>query len=236
MSTSGPSYRPASGKPGSKNDEDETFKPVNKHMLTPLERQRLQVERLLRDPTKEVHLPKGPREKQLRPPKEMIKNVSGSSAGAGSGEFHVYKQNRRREYERLKLMDEKAKADEEALAFETRQKQRAEAADAKTAKNRAKRLKRKGGGKAGAGQGVGGTIANGSGDVNADGKRRKLASGGITFKRPGEEVSDDDEDEEDEQEVQPRSLNQEERPDIQAGHPSGVKVVETSAIIIRDED
>jgi hypothetical protein len=40
-----------------------------------------QVERLLKDPTKEVHLPKGPREKQLRPPKEMIKNVSGSSAG-----------------------------------------------------------------------------------------------------------------------------------------------------------
>lgn len=38
----------------------------------------------------------------------MMKNVQGSSAGAGSGEFHVYKQNRRREYERLKLMDEKA--------------------------------------------------------------------------------------------------------------------------------
>lgn len=37
-----------------------------------------------------------------------MKNVQGSSAGAGSGEFHVYKQNRRREYERLKLMDEKA--------------------------------------------------------------------------------------------------------------------------------
>lgn len=103
MSTSGPSYRPASGTSGPKDDEDETFKPVNKHLLTPLERQRLQVrinasshsssrhwvliletiqiERLLKDPTKEVHLPKGPREKQLRPPKEMIKNVSGSSAG-----------------------------------------------------------------------------------------------------------------------------------------------------------
>ena len=40
-----------------------------------------QVERLLKDPTKEVHIPQGPREKQLRPPKEMIKNVSGSSAG-----------------------------------------------------------------------------------------------------------------------------------------------------------
>lgn len=37
-----------------------------------------------------------------------MKNVQGSSAGAGSGEFHVYKQSRRREYERLKLMDETA--------------------------------------------------------------------------------------------------------------------------------
>lgn len=33
-------------------------------------------------------------------------NVQGSTAGAGSGEFHVYKQSRRREYERLKIMDE----------------------------------------------------------------------------------------------------------------------------------
>ena len=38
-----------------------------------------------------------------------MKNVQGSSAGAGSGEFHVYKQNRRREYERLKLMEETSK-------------------------------------------------------------------------------------------------------------------------------
>lgn len=40
----------------------------------------------------------------------MMKNVQGSSAGAGSGEFHVYKAGRRREYERLKAMDETAKA------------------------------------------------------------------------------------------------------------------------------
>lgn len=37
-----------------------------------------------------------------------MKNVQGSSAGAGSGEFHVYKASRRREYERLKLLDETA--------------------------------------------------------------------------------------------------------------------------------
>ena len=38
----------------------------------------------------------------------MMKNVQGSSAGAGSGEFHVYKASRRREYERLKMMEEQA--------------------------------------------------------------------------------------------------------------------------------
>ena len=32
--------------------------------------------------------------------------MQGSSAGAGSGEFHVYKASRRREYERLKLLEE----------------------------------------------------------------------------------------------------------------------------------
>jgi len=84
-----------------KDTDDDSFKPVNKHLLTPLERQRLQVsnfagpfhrkskpdvpsrqvEKLLKDPTREVHIPGGPREKTLRPPKEMIKNVSGSSAG-----------------------------------------------------------------------------------------------------------------------------------------------------------
>ena len=38
----------------------------------------------------------------------MMKNVQGSSAGAGSGEFHVYKASRRREYERLKIMEEES--------------------------------------------------------------------------------------------------------------------------------
>jgi len=81
---------------------------LNKHAPTPLEQQRLQLERLLKDPSKPAHIPKAPVEKTLRTPREMMKNVQGSSAGAGSGEFHVYKQSRRREYERLKIMDEKS--------------------------------------------------------------------------------------------------------------------------------
>ncbi len=80
----------------------------HRHAATPLEKQRAQLEKLLKDPTKPVHLPAPLKDKTIRPAREMMKNVQGSSAGAGSGEFHVYKASRRREYERLKLMEEEA--------------------------------------------------------------------------------------------------------------------------------
>lgn len=85
-----------------------TTGPVNRHAPTAVEKQRLQLERLLKDPAKPAYVPPPPKEKSIRPPREMMKNVQGSSAGAGSGEFHVYKASRRREYERLKLLDETA--------------------------------------------------------------------------------------------------------------------------------
>lgn len=81
--------------------------PVNRHAPTPVERQRAQLDKLLKDPAKPAFIPTAPKDKTIRPPREMMKNVQGSSAGAGSGEFHVYKASRRREYERLKMMDEK---------------------------------------------------------------------------------------------------------------------------------
>ena len=80
--------------------------PANRHALTAVEKQRLQLEKLLKDPTKPAHIPPPPKEKTIRAAREMMKNVQGSSAGAGSGEFHVYKASRRREYERLKLLEE----------------------------------------------------------------------------------------------------------------------------------
>lgn len=61
-------------------------------------------------PDREIQMPTGTKERTLRAPVEMMKNVQGSSAGAGSGEFHVYKQSRRREYERLKIMEDKNRA------------------------------------------------------------------------------------------------------------------------------
>lgn len=72
-----------------------------------------------------------------------MKNVGGSSAGAGSGEFHVYKHARRREYERIKLMEEAAARDAEKSAFEEKHQRMQQEAEAKTSKNRAKRDKKK---------------------------------------------------------------------------------------------
>lgn len=86
-----------------------TAEPSKRHASTPLDKQRAQLEKLLKDPSKPAYIPPPPKEKTVRPAREMMKNVQGSSAGAGSGEFHVYKASRRREYERLKLMEDQSK-------------------------------------------------------------------------------------------------------------------------------
>lgn len=145
--------------------KDDKKPPPGRHgYQTPAEQQAAALSKLLANPTKPIVIPERPKEgasKTLRAPREMMKNVQGSSAGAGSGEFvslveradagrlrvtqcckivdllprlhaqrrlsgrpfrieisgraltlllappqHVYKQARRREYERLKIMDE----------------------------------------------------------------------------------------------------------------------------------
>ncbi|EJU04464.1 DUF1168-domain-containing protein [Dacryopinax primogenitus] len=117
--------------------------PANRHAPTAYETQRAQLDKLLKDPSKPVVLPEPPAQKIIRAPREMMKNVQGSSAGAGSGEFHVYKQNRRREYERIKMMEEQSEKETAIREFEQRRAEREAEAESKTAKNRAKRLKRK---------------------------------------------------------------------------------------------
>lgn len=100
-----------SGASSSLNTAELTGSPPSgkKGKLSPHERQAQAISKLLANPEKEVRIPDGPKEKSIRPPRDVMKNVTGSSAGAGSGEFHVYKQQRRREYERIQLMEEQNK-------------------------------------------------------------------------------------------------------------------------------
>ncbi|EIW62894.1 DUF1168-domain-containing protein [Trametes versicolor FP-101664 SS1] len=173
----------------------------SRHAATPLDKQRVQLEKLLKDPAKPAYIPPPPKDKSIRPAREMMKNVQGSSAGAGSGEFHVYKASRRREYERLKVMDEEAQKEAEEAEFERRKREREEQAEAKTSKNRAKRQKKKerakGKGTEKDGQEDGPTAGPEAARERPDVplKKRRLVNGKeLVFRRPGEGSDDEDED------------------------------------------
>lgn len=111
--------------------------------LSPHERQAHAISKLLANPDKEIRIPDGPKEKSIRAPRDVMKNVSGSSAGAGSGEFHIYKHQRRREYERIQLMEEQNRKLSEQEEFDRKRAQAQQKDEAKTDKNRAKREKKK---------------------------------------------------------------------------------------------
>lgn len=185
-----------------------------RHALTAVEKQRAQLDRLLKDPTKPAYVPLPPKEKSVRPAREMMKNVQGSSAGAGSGEFHVYKSGRRREYERLKIMDEQAQEVgglirpllqmqmlliyiQESLTaeFERKRREAQEAAEAKTAKNREKRQKKKERAKQGQGKSEEVSRTDGISGTSTTGvplKKRRLVDGKeLVFKKPGEGSGDE---------------------------------------------
>ncbi|KAF3935940.1 hypothetical protein ABW20_dc0110363 [Dactylellina cionopaga] len=119
-----------------------SHRPNKKRALSPASAQASQVASLMKNPERYISTAKS-RDKRLAPPPEIVANVQGSSAGAGSGEFHVYKASRRREYERLKMMDEDLKKEKEKEEFETKTDEWKHKDDAKTAKNRAKRQKKK---------------------------------------------------------------------------------------------
>ncbi|KAK5660748.1 hypothetical protein OQA88_12114 [Cercophora sp. LCS_1] len=125
-----------------------SHRPRKKRALSPTSTQASHLSHLFAHPETEIKIPPigGPTKKLAAPP-EIVTNVQGSSAGAGSGEFHVYKAARRREYERLRQMDEEVAKEKEAEEFEKARREREQKDEERTRKNREKREKKKNRGK-----------------------------------------------------------------------------------------
>ncbi|KAI5303747.1 hypothetical protein KEM56_007231 [Ascosphaera pollenicola] len=121
-------------------------RPTKRRITTGVAQQAQQISHLMKDPTKEVRLPAPSKQKtasSLMPPPEIVANVQGSSAGAGSGEFHVYKAARRREYERVRLMEEELAKETQDAEFARRREEARKRDEEKTEKNRKRREKKK---------------------------------------------------------------------------------------------
>ncbi|KAJ2481492.1 hypothetical protein IWW56_001713 [Coemansia sp. RSA 2131] len=105
-------------------------------------KQRSQVEYLMKNIDKPIDI-STPKKPMLRPPPDIVLNVRGSSAGAGSSDFSIYRDLRRKENLRVKLMESDAAQDSAKDKFIDEIELLKQKDEERTAKNRAKRQKRK---------------------------------------------------------------------------------------------
>ena len=79
-------------------------------------------------------------EKGPAPPPDFVRNVVGSSAAAGSADFHIFRNNRKRETDRLDWLDKQDKKQKLDAEYEERVAEKQKLADERTLKKRAKRF------------------------------------------------------------------------------------------------
>ncbi|EDV21623.1 PRKR-interacting protein 1 [Trichoplax sp. H2] len=128
-----------------KQDEKASNKP-DKTVIVPkncAQVQKIHLDRLMKNVDRPIHIPKVNQEKASPLPPEFVREIMGSSAGAGSGEFHVYRGSRRREYNRLRLIEEQAKKDESNQELQRKIESDRKETEERTAKKRNKRLRKK---------------------------------------------------------------------------------------------
>ncbi|CAD5234627.1 unnamed protein product [Bursaphelenchus xylophilus] len=104
---------------------------------------RIRLNRLLANPDKPVVIPERKEAAKPKPPPDFVRNVVGSSAAAGSAEFHIYRNNRRKEMNRLNYLEKEYQDRKKDEEFDEKLQERRRAEEERTEKNRKKRLKRK---------------------------------------------------------------------------------------------
>lgn len=160
-------------------------RPTKKRALSPRAGHASQVHALFAKPDREIHIPSSTLSSAVSAPPEMVANVQGSSAGAGSGEFHVYKASRRREYERLRAMDDEVEQERDEKDFLARKAEQERRDREKTERNRAKRAKA-------AARKQKGKLGKGDAAVGDGAPKRKFAPRPTEAKPDAEEAVDGD--------------------------------------------
>uniref|UniRef100_A0AC35TRE4 AB hydrolase-1 domain-containing protein n=1 Tax=Rhabditophanes sp. KR3021 TaxID=114890 RepID=A0AC35TRE4_9BILA len=120
-----------------------TVDELEKCAKNPRDAMRIRLNHLERNIDKLVELPPIPDEDRPKTPPEFVRNVVGSSAAAGSAEFHIFRNNRRKEYDRLAYIDKQAEKEELDAKYKERRDAIKKEEDDKLAKKAAKNRKRK---------------------------------------------------------------------------------------------
>merc|ERR1712200_74508 len=105
---------------------------------------KMKLDKMMANPDKPVNIPNyHKKEKDINKAPEFNHNIMGSSAGAGSGEFHLYRQMRRKEQNRLKILGARQERDELNEAYHQKLEENQKMADERTEKKRKKRQRQK---------------------------------------------------------------------------------------------